>query len=75
MCAEGARRKPNLSGKRTETLAKFCAEQSFSGCSFLFTEIRRTMSEYNKLVCEVGSEPKSELLGGINLKIESRVNA
>ena len=33
------------------------------------------MSEYNKLVCQVGSEPKSEPLGGTNLKIESRVNA
>ena len=29
------------------------------------------MYEYNKLVCQVGSEP----LGRINLKTESRINA
>ena len=28
-----------------------------------FTYIRRTMYEYNILVCQVSSEPKSELLG------------
>ena len=33
------------------------------------------MYESNILVCQVGSEPKSEPLGGTNLKIESRVNA
>ena len=33
------------------------------------------MHEYHILVCQVSSEPKSELLGGTNLKIESRVNA
>ena len=33
------------------------------------------MYEYNILVCQVGSERKSEPLGGTNLKIESRVNA
>ena len=33
------------------------------------------MYEYNILVCQVSSEPKSEPLGGTNLKIEFRVNA
>ena len=33
------------------------------------------MYDYNILVCQVGSEPKSEPLGGTDLKIESRVNA
>ena len=37
----------------------------------LFTQIRGTMSEYNMLVCQVGSEP----LGGTDLKTESGVNA
>ena len=36
----------------------------------LFTEIRGTISEYNILVCQVGSEP----LGGTDLNTESRVN-
>ena len=35
-----------------------------------FTSIRGTISEYNILVCQVGSEP----LGGIDLKTESGVN-
>ena len=35
-----------------------------------FTQIRETMSEYNILVCQVGSES----IGGTNLKTESRVN-
>ena len=30
---------------------------------------------YNTLVCQVSSEPKSEPLGGTDLKIEYRVNA
>ena len=37
----------------------------------LFTQIRGTMSEYNMLVCQVGSES----LGGTDLKTESGVNA
>ena len=37
----------------------------------LFTWIRGTVSEYNTLVCEVGSEP----LGRTNLKTEFGVNA
>ena len=36
-----------------------------------FTYIRGTISEYNILVCQVGSEP----LSGIDLKTESGVNA
>ena len=36
-----------------------------------FTLIRGTISEYNILVCQIGSEP----LGGTNLKTESGVNA
>ena len=36
-----------------------------------FTYIRETISEYNILVCQVGSEP----LSGIDLKTESGVNA
>ena len=36
-----------------------------------FTQIRGTISEYNILVCQVGSEP----LGRSNLKTESGVNA
>ena len=36
-----------------------------------FTYIRETISEYNILVCQVGSEP----LGGTDLKTETRVNA
>ena len=36
-----------------------------------FTYIRGTISEYNILVCQVGSEP----LSGIHLKTESGVNA
>ena len=36
-----------------------------------FTWIRRTMSEYNIMVCQVGSEP----LGRTDLKTESGVNA
>ena len=35
-----------------------------------FTYSRGTVSEYNILVCQVGSEP----LGGTNLKTESGVN-
>ena len=35
-----------------------------------FTYIRGTISEYNILVCQVGSEPK----GGIDLKTEFGVN-
>ena len=35
------------------------------------TQISRTISEYNILVCQVGSEP----LGGTDLKTESGVNA
>ena len=35
-----------------------------------FTLIRGTISEYNILVCQIGSEP----LGGTNLKTESGVN-
>jgi len=36
LCAEGARRKPNLSGKRTETQdAYICAEQSLCGLLFV----------------------------------------
>ena len=41
----------------------------------LFTWIRRTMYEYNIVVCQASSEPKSEPLGGTDLKIESTVNA
>ena len=41
----------------------------------LFPQIRRTISEYNILVCQISSEPKPEPLGGTDLKIESRVNA
>ena len=37
----------------------------------LFPQIRRTISEYNILVFQVGSEP----LGGTNLKTESGVSA
>ena len=33
------------------------------------------MYEYDILVCQVGSEPKSESLGRTDLNIESRVNA
>ena len=33
------------------------------------------MYEYNRLVCQVSSEPKPEPLDGTNLKIESIVNA
>ena len=36
-----------------------------------FTWIQGTMSEYNILVCQVGSEPR----GGTNLKTEFGVNA
>ena len=36
-----------------------------------FTQIRRTISEYNILVCQVGSEP----LGGTDLKTKFGVNA
>ena len=36
-----------------------------------FTWIRRTTSEYNILVCQVGSEP----LGRTDLRTESGVNA
>ena len=36
-----------------------------------FTQIRGTMSEYNIMVCQVGSEP----LGRTDLKTESGVNA
>ena len=36
-----------------------------------FTYIRETISEYDLLVCQVGSEP----LGGTDLKTESGVNA
>ena len=36
-----------------------------------FTLIRGTMSEYNIMVCQVGSEP----LGRTNVKTESGVNA
>ena len=36
-----------------------------------FTKIRGTISEYNILVCQVGSEP----LGGTDLKTESGANA
>ena len=35
-----------------------------------FIQIRGTISEYNILVCEVGSKP----LGGTDLKTESGVN-
>jgi hypothetical protein len=39
LCAEGARRKPNLSGKRTETqVALLFAEQSLNWAAFLFFE-------------------------------------
>ena len=37
----------------------------------LFTKIRGTISEYNILICQVGSEP----LGGTDLKTESGINA
>ena len=36
-----------------------------------FTEIRETISEYNILACQVGSEPRV----GTNLKTEFGVNA
>ena len=36
-----------------------------------FTYIREKISEYDTLVCQVGSEP----LGGTDLKTESGVNA
>ena len=36
-----------------------------------FTQIRETISEYNILVCQVGSEPR----GRTDLKTESGVNA
>ena len=36
-----------------------------------FTQIRGTISGYNILVCQVGSEPR----GGTNLKTEFGVNA
>jgi len=47
LCAEGARQRPNLSGKRTETQDAYnCAEQSLCGLLFVLFENLKEVIDY-----------------------------
>ena len=61
---------PDESSPGHKTIDLNLVERQITKQIVLFTKIRGTISEYNILICQVGSEP----LGGTDLKTESGVN-